>query len=301
VSGSGQAVAVAVVGSANLDLVVTADRRPEPGETLIGHSYTEAPGGKGANQALAAARVAVAHLIGHHGDDAAGRAVTRHLAGRGVGLSWFRPVGAPTGRALVFVTADAENSITVLPGANGELGAAHVVAGLTALRPGVVLAQCEIPMAAVAAAYEWCARNGARFVLNPSPLAAVPPEIVGGADLLILNAGEGRALAGLTSGPGHPAVPYAAASDARTLVRALLARTSRVVLTAGSDGAYIGEDGVVTHIPGRRVRVIDTTGAGDEFAGVLAGHVAHSQPLAAAVDAANDAAARVAALPRTAR
>ena len=296
-TGSGQAVAVAVVGSANLDLVVTADRRPEPGETLIGDSYTEAPGGKGANQALAAARVAPTHLIGHPGDDAAGRAVTRHLAGRSVGLSWFRPVSAPTGRALVFVTADAENSITVLPGANRELDAAHVAAGLTALRPGVVLAQCEIPMPAVAAAYEWCARNGARFVLNPSPLDAVPPEIVGGADLLVLNVGEARALAGLPSGRGHPA----AASDAPTLVRALLARTGRVVLTAGSDGAYIGEDGVVTHIPGKRVRVIDTTGAGDEFAGVLAGQVAHSQPLAAAAAAANDAAARIAALPRTAR
>jgi multiple sugar transport system permease protein/putative chitobiose transport system permease protein len=187
-------------------------------------------------------------------------------------------------------------SITVLPGANRELGAAHVTDGLTALRPGVVLAQCEIPMAAVAAAYQWCTRNGARFVLNPSPLTAVPPEIAAGADLLILNVGEARALAGLP-----PGTPDASAPDAGTLVRALLARTRRVVITTGSDGAYIGEHGAVAHIPGKRVRVVDTTGAGDEFAGVLAGQVAHGQPLAAAAAAANHAAARIAALPRTAR
>lgn len=205
---------------------------------------------------------------------------------------------APTGRAFVFVTPDAENSITVLPGANRELDAAHVSDGLDDLRPDVVLAQCEIPMPAIAAAYEWCKRSGAWFVLNPSPVTAVPPQIVAGADLLVLNAGEARSLTALTAAPDPDGEP---ASSGAALVRALLALTRRVVLTAGSDGAYIGERGVVTHVRGQRVNVVDTTGAGDEFAGVLAGRVARGEPLAAAAAAANQAAARIAALARTAR
>jgi ribokinase len=296
-TGRAQAV-VGVVGSANLDLVVTVGRRPEPGETVFGDSYTEAPGGKGANQAIAAARVAPAHLIGQVGNDAAGLAITRHLGERGVGVSRCGVANAPTGRAFVFVTSDAENSITVLPGANRELSAPHVSAGLEDLRPDVVLVQCEIPMPAVAAAYEWCKRNGARFVLNPSPVTAVPPEIVAGADLLVLNAGEARRLAARTAAPDPDNEP---ASSAVRLVRALLSPTRRVVLTAGSDGAYIGEHGVVTHIQGQRVSVIDTTGAGDEFAGALAGWVARGEPLVSAAAAANQAAARIAALARTTR
>jgi ribokinase len=289
---------IAVVGSANLDIVIAVGRRPSAGETVLGDSCTEVPGGKGANQAIAAARVASAHLIGHVGDDEAGRTIARHLAHRDVGLSCLHVAAASTGRAFIFVTPDAENSITVLSGANRELDATSVSEGLQALRPSVVLAQCEVPLPAVTAAYEWSRRSGARFVLNPSPVLALPPEVVAGTDTLIVNGGEARALAGLPAdpGPGDELV-----RDAESLVRELLSDTRRVVLTAGADGAYIGERGAVTHIPGLRVHATDTTGAGDEFAGVLAGRLACGDSLVMAASAANQAAARTATLARTAR
>jgi ribokinase len=289
---------LAVVGSANLDIVIAVGRRPRAGETVFGDSCASVPGGKGANQAIAAARVASAHLIGHVGDDEAGRTITRNLAQRGVGLSRLHVAAAPTGRAFIFVTPDGENSITVLPGANAELDATSVSEGLKDLRPSVVLAQCEVPLLAVIAAYEWCRQSGARFVLNPSPVPALPPEVVAGADTLIVNGGEARALAGFPAAlnPGDELV-----RDAESLVHELLADTRRVVLTAGADGAYVGERGAVAHIPGLRVHATDTTGAGDEFAGVLAGRLACGDSLAMAASAANQAAARTAALARTAR
>lgn len=291
---------VAVVGSANLDLVAHTERAPEAGETVLGTRFEVIEGGKGANQAIAAAAHAPTAFVGCVGDDDAGRRLREHLTASGVRVDHVATGAQPSGHALITVAGDGENRIVVVPGANRELTVAHVVDVLTALRPAAVLCQLEIPLDAVTAAARWARAHGAVFLLNPSPMRDLPLELLDLVDVLLVNTGEARAMlaqreAAGTSTPNGNETPVA-------LVSALRSHGQTVVVTAGADGvAYATPGTAPTHVPAKPVRVVDTTGAGDTFAGALAALLAQGADLAAAVREANAAAARVVAMPRERR
>jgi ribokinase len=280
---------VAVVGSANLDIVIESPYRPAGGETVLGLSLVETPGGKGANQALAAARVGPTVFIGQVGPDAAGERLIATLTAAGVDVDHLQVAGTHSGRAYITLTPDGENSIIVLPLANSELDAARATAALDDTRPALVLTQLEIPLEVVEAAADWCERRAVRFVLNPSPVALVAARVLAAADPLIVNRGEAQSILGTDC------------ADGEVLARRLAGRARSVVVTAGPEGAVIAEGGTVLRIPGAQVTVLDTTGAGDTFAGTLAAHLAAGRPLTEAAQLANVEAARIIQLPRAAR
>ena len=254
------AQAVAVVGSLNLDLVVRVARPPGPGETVTGSDVFRNPGGKGANQAVAAARLGrrVA-MVGCVGDDAAGRELLESLTGAEVDTARVRVVdGVPSGTAFITVADDGENQIVVSPGANARLTAADVAAAGAALAAAAVtLLQLEVPLEAVAAA---AGAAGGRVVLNPAPVRDLPEDLLAKVDVLVPNRVELAQLAGA----GVPET----VEDAATLAGRLPARA--VVVTLGGDGALVVEDGRVGHVPAVPVRPVDTTAAGDAFCGGLA-------------------------------
>jgi len=289
---------VAVVGSVNLDLVARVREFPRAGETVLGSEYHEAPGGKGLNQALGAVRRAATALVGAVGDDPVGDRVVAHAAGRGLDVTGVHRTAGLTGRALITVAPDGENVIVVAPLANGELTAGHVTTELDRVAPDVVLAQYEIGEAPLRAAAEWCAAHDARFVFNASPVRPVGLDLLRACDPVVVNAAEGLALlrasealrprdtsdvAALVSGGGawRPA----------DVARRLLEVCPSAVVTAGGSGAFVADAEGVEHVEGSsRVVAVDSTGAGDEFAGVLAAELAGGATLRAAARAANDAA-----------
>ncbi|MFJ1598228.1 ribokinase [Streptomyces sp. NPDC088261] len=278
---------VAVVGSANLDLVAHTPRRPAPGETVLGTGYSEHPGGKGLNQAAAAATVTTTSFVGRRGSDEAGRVLEAELVRRGVDTSQFLAVAGPSGHALITVTPDGENSITVLPEANHLLLPDDVTRALDVLVPRVVLTQQEIPLAATGAAARWARTHGVRLMLNASPSAALPEEILAAADPLVVNLTEAHFLTA-TDTP----------SDA---ARILAKRCVSVVITLGSDGSLVVENGRTTHLPAPRLTAVDTTGAGDMFAGVTAARLARGTGLVEAAHHATQAAAQAIQTPRSSR
>jgi ribokinase len=243
---------IAIVGSINLDVVVEVERHPVPGETVLGGDRLELPGGKGANQAVAAARLgADVVFVGRVGDDDAGRRLRDGLAAECVDVTHVRvDPSAPTGMALIAVDGAGENTIVVSSGANARVSAADVEAASEVLaRAAVTLVQHEVPSDAVAAAL---AVGGGTVVLNPAPARPVVAPV----DVLVPNRGELEALAGR-------------AGDPVELARSLDAARA-VVVTLGSEGAVVIEGERVDRIPAPRVDVVDTTGAGDAFCGALA-------------------------------
>lgn len=283
--------AVAVVGSANLDLVIGVDQTPAPGETRLGSAYSETPGGKGLNQALAAARIAPTSFVGVVGTDPAGAELSACLNRNGVGTEHLRQEAVPTGRAVVVVTSDGENSIVVLPMANTALRPEQVTQALDSEQPTVVVCQLEIPLGSVVAAEQWCISRGARFVLNPSPVAQLPAHLLKVADPLVVNRAEAEAVLGVDSG----------LRSGTELAAVLAQRASSVVVTGGGNGAWVAGQGESFHVPGLNVQVTDTTGAGDVFTGTLAAHLALGAALGDAVRLANLEAARIVQLDRSAR
>ncbi|MET3923186.1 ribokinase [Arthrobacter sp. UYEF20] len=282
---------VAVVGSAKLDLVIEVGRPPEAGETVLGSAYSETPGGKGLNQATASARITTTSFIGAVGTDTAGKYLTDRLLSGAVGIGQLRRVDLPTGRAIVVVTPEGENSIIVLPMANSALQPDHVGQALTVEGPSVVMCQLEIPIESVAAAESWCVKNDARFILNPSPVADIPPVLLNSADPLVLNRTEAEELLGAAHG----------LHTGSELAQLLAAQAKSVVVTGGSSGAWVVDQRQTGHIPGLDVPVKDTTGAGDTFTGTLAAHLALGAELIDAVTHANAEAARIVQLDRLAR
>jgi ribokinase len=274
---------VVVVGSANVDLVVDVDRRPAPGETVLGRGHRRFPGGKGANQAVAAARAgARVALVGCVGDDASGDDLLAELAGAGVDTTVVRRVpGVTTGTAFITLTPDGENSIIVSPGANGHLDRAAVEAAAPAIAAAaVVCAQLEVPLEGVRRGLELARRAGALTVLTPAPAVPGARELLGLADVLVPNLGEARALA------GDPA------ASPRDVARRLLGLgAGAVVLTLGAQGVVLDTPQGTSELPARQMgEVIDTTGAGDTLAGVLAALLAEGASVADAVRVAVDAA-----------
>ena len=252
--------AVAVVGSLNLDLVIRVAELPGPGETVTGGDLFRNPGGKGANQAVAAARLGrrVA-MVGRVGDDEAGRVLLGSLEADAVDTSQVKVLdGVPSGTAFITVSEDGENQIVVSPGANARLTAGDVAAAKAALGgAAVTLLQLEVPLAAVAAAARTA---GGTVVLNPAPVRDLPAELLADVDVLVPNRVE---LAQLAEG----AVPESVAEAVRLAGR-LPARA--VVVTLGADGCLVVEDGDAAHVPAVPIRAVDSTAAGDAFCGGLA-------------------------------
>jgi ribokinase len=267
---------VLVLGSANADLVVEVERRPLGGETVLGGDTVVMPGGKGANTAVAAARVgASVSMVGAVGSDQYGELLRSSLASSGVRTEFVRTSDRPTGIAYITVTPDGENSIVVAPGANGDVAPSDV--DRLPADFAVLVCSLEVPVPTVEHAVAWAARNGIRPVLNLSPVASLSPDVLAQLDVLIVNEHEAAALAPSFEG--------------------LLALGPRsAVITLGARGAAVVTSGGVVEVSAPVVKAVDTTGAGDAFAGALAARLALGDSL---VDAARYA-GRVAATSVTA-
>ena len=245
---------VAVVGTLNMDVVVTVDVRPGVGETVLGSSVRERCGGKGANQAIARST--------------------------GVDVTYVGVEGDTSGRAFIEVDASGDNRIVVIPGANSLLSAGAVVTALDALDPHVVLTQLESPRAVTESVARWCTHHRRRFVLNPSPVAPLPEQVLAAADPLVVNEHEARAYAGIGTDIAGALLKYTASAvitlGARGVIVATPERTSSIAVIPAAEG-------------------VETTGAGDHFAGVLAIRLAEGEDLHnAATHAAHSATAFIA-------
>jgi ribokinase len=272
---------VVVVGSVNVDLVVSVGQLPRAGETVAGGTFARHGGGKGANQAVAAARAgAEVAMVGAVGDDEMGHEALEELAGEGIDTTHVaRLDGVPTGVALIVVDEAGENQIAVASGANAALDTPAVERGLAALldsRDGLVLLGNEVPEAAVAAGLRAARAAGWQVVLNPAPARPAGADL--GGVVLTPNADEARTLA--------------AEADVEAAARVLAARTSAPVLvTLGADGALLLDSDELQRHPAPPVSVVDTTGAGDTVNGALAAELAAGRPLTDAVRFALAAAA----------
>ncbi|MGW0086145.1 ribokinase [Streptomyces sp. NPDC003393] len=263
-----------VVGSANADLVIGVERRPAAGETVLGSDLAVHPGGKGANQAVAAARLgARTALLARVGDDAHGRLLLDSQRAAGVDPVGVLVGGAPTGVALITVDPSGDNSIVVSPGANGRLTPEDVRAAAGLLRASrVVSAQLEIPLETVVEAVRNLA-SGSRFVLNPSPPRPLPEELLRACDPLIVNEHEAKVILGGEEAGDTP----------EDWARALLARGPRsVVVTLGAEGALVASAEGTARVPSVKVEAVDTTGAGDAFTAALAWRLGAGASLAEA-------------------
>ncbi len=256
---------ILVIGSINMDLVVGVERFPNPGETLTGTRFSTVPGGKGANQAMALAKLGVpVSMAGRVGQDGFGDEYLQHFAGAGVDAALVERSDQPTGVALIEVDASGENRIVVAPGANRDANGAWIRGLLPRIaKSSIVLMQLEIPMEAVLLAAREVHRNGGLLVLDPAPMQPMPEELLSLAAVLTPNEHELKALT----------PDLAADAPAEERLRALMARGAGCVLhKRGAHGAYLCTDGQIEHIPAYRVTAVDTTAAGDSFnAGLAAG------------------------------
>lgn len=270
---------IVVIGSANQDYLLRVPAVPAPGETTLAHTMRRSPGGKGANQAVAAARLgADVRFVGCVGDDDDGALLLRELRAEGVTTTDVEIIGRePTGIALVMVDDSGENSIVVVPGANFALTAARVQRVLVRQpRDAVVLIQAEVPVAIVTATSRAAREAGARLVLNLAPYVALEDQALAPCDPLVVNESEAAALTGRAASTPE---------DALEVARDLLARCRSVVLTLGAQGAVWASPTGAGHVPAPAVAdVVDTTGAGDAFAGALAVRLASGRSLEDAVE-----------------
>ena len=279
---------VVVVGSINEDVELFVPRAPRPGETLTATRTSRHAGGKGANQAVAAARAgARVRMIGRIGADPAGARMLEALRSERVDTHAVAALpGVPTGTAYITVTADGENTIVLERGANARLSPADVAADRDALAgAAVMLAQLEVPIDTVTAAVCAARDAGVRAVVTLAPAQEVPAELLAGLDPLLVNEHEAAILLGGAGGGGGEGRDVAA--DAEECARRLLGLGPRsVVITLGAAGAVVADGSRVWRVPAVAVdEVVDTTGAGDAFAGALASALAGGARLADAVSA----------------
>ena len=276
---------VFVAGSINMDVVATASRHPRIGETVAGNAVRYFPGGKGANQAVAAAKLgAPTTLIGRIGKDAFGDQLKTFLAAQGIDLTFVRETaGVHTGTAIITV-ANADNTIVVIPGANATVTAAEVVAP-TLAKGDIAVSQFEIPLPTISAFFKRARAGGATTILNPAPATQFDAEMLDLVDILILNESE---LGFLTKAELRDTD-----DDARFIEAARLLQTGKdkiVCVTLGRRGVLALIDGQPLIISGRAVRAVDTTGAGDCFVGAVAAQLAGGRSIGDALDYANVAA-----------
>ena len=276
---------VFVAGSINMDVVATAERHPRIGETVTGDAVLYFPGGKGANQAVAAAKLgAPTTLIGRLGKDAFGDELKTFLAAQGVDLSLVQQTSeAHTGTALITI-ANADNTIVVIPGANALVSATDVAA--VALAKGdVAVSQFEIPLPAIGAFFGRARAAGATTILNPAPAIEAEHELLDLVDILILNESELGFLAKTEFRDTDDPACFIEA------VRSLQAGKDKTIcVTLGKRGVVALIDGNPLIIPGHIVKAVDTTGAGDCFVGAVAAQLAGGKSIQNALDYANSAA-----------
>jgi ribokinase len=275
---------VLVAGSINMDVVATAERHPRIGETVAGDAVLYFPGGKGANQAVAAAKLGAATtLIGRLGKDSFGQELRIFLAAQGVNLSFVKDTAeAHTGTAIITV-ADTDNTIVVVPGANARVSPEDVAA--TALAKGdVAVSQFEIPQATIAAFFKRARAAGATTILNPAPAGKFDSGLLDLVDVLILNETE---LGFLTDRELCDSDDSDRFIDA---ARSLAAGDKLICVTLGRRGVLALTGGEPLLVAGREVKAIDTTGAGDCFVGALASQLAGGSSLRDALGYANAAA-----------
>lgn len=267
---------VVVVGSSNIDLTALVDRLPARGETLLGRQVMQSFGGKGANQAVAAARAgATVGFLSKVGSDANGALIEQHLAAQGLSrMVLLRDAEAQTGIAMILVDAAGNNQIVVVPGSNQHLTPADVRqhAGLIS-GARVLLVQMEIPIETVQECLRLAKRHGLLTILNPAPACSLLPEFVRMVDVLTPNEREACVLSGVTD----------SAEAAEVLVRG---GVGTVVVTRGAEGAVISRGKEVIPVPAFVVEAVDSTGAGDAFNGALACALAEGMPIEAAVEMA---------------
>ncbi|NRR32244.1 ribokinase [Oxalobacteraceae bacterium] len=309
---------IVVIGSINMDLVLRVPRMPAPGETLAGASFTTIPGGKGANQAVACARLGTAPvaMVGCIGDDGFGASMRAALRADGIDDSHVSTTaGTSTGVASILVDDAGQNSIVIVGGANALLTPAHIDAARGLIeRASIVVLQLEVPMETVAHAIKLAHGLGKTVVLNPAPAQSLPPSLLALVDYLVPNEIEAAMLVGDTQGaggapetrganPGYdpsglgvpvktPALALGSSMQSATAAQALLAQGSRTVLiTLGPDGVYAADASGAHLYPAQPVRAIDTTAAGDTFIGGLVAALASGAALPDAISRGQRAAA----------
>jgi ribokinase len=275
---------VFVAGSINMDVVATADRHPKVGETVAGREVLYFPGGKGANQAVAASRLgAKTTLIGRLGKDAFGAELRTFLGAQGVDLSSVREADTHSGTAIITVAAS-DNTIVVIPGSNA-LVSADDVAAVPLAKGDVAVSQFEIPLPTIAAFFQRARAAGATTLLNPAPAQRMSGELLALVDILVLNETELGFLAGTELTDDDEAAKIIA------VARKLQARGDQTIcITLGKRGVLALAGGEELTVPGRVVKAVDTTGAGDCFVGALASQLADGVALRPALAFANAAA-----------
>jgi ribokinase len=277
---------IVVLGSINMDLVIRCAHLPRPGETIIGKSCTEVPGGKGANQAVAAARAGGAvTMIGRVGDDAFSARLLANLKNENVNTDSVKPaLDCPSGVAVVAVDDHGENAIMVVPGANGRLCSDDVAHAAGLIRQAdLLLIQLEVPLDTVAAAISVAQQSEVPVILNPAPMPASLPDELIRVDVLCPNQSEASVIL------GKRVESIEDACEAATQIRAR--GVDNVIVTLGSSGAVVADQSGVRHIAPFEVTAVDTTAAGDAFAGALAVRLARGDPLSTAAQFASAAGA----------
>ena len=279
---------VIVLGSTNLDQIGTVSRLPRPGETVSGKDFSMAPGGKGANQALAARRAGA--TVSHHsavGNDAFAALALDLLKEDGVDLSGVATADTHTGIAMILVDTEGENVIAVLPGANATVGAAQIERALAGRGPGdILMLQQEIPVETNRTALEQAKRQGVTTILNIAPYIPETPTLAPLASILIANETEFALLAGDFGDQLEQAMLRLATEHSQT-----------IIVTLGADGARIASDGRLISVPSWPVDVVDTVGAGDTFCGYLAASLEAGADLESAARRAAKAASIACTLP----
>jgi ribokinase len=297
---------IVVLGSLNVDLVVTVPRLPQPGETVLGDRLGSYPGGKGANQAVAAARLGgQVAMVGRVGNDSFGAELIENLDRNRVDSSGVdRDPAAPTGAALIYVEDGGQNMIVVAPGANATVGPGDAQRAVARLRPGdLLIVQLEIPIAVIERAVQAARRAGAFIVLNAAPAQRLQPRLLSQLDALVVNEREANALVVNEREANALADREQSPEAAAAALRAAGPRIA--IITLGASGSLFCDETGVHRVEPFAVESIDSTGAGDAFMGALAVALAAALPSAAAVRFANAAGAAAtsslgaqAALPR---
>jgi ribokinase len=284
-------VNIVVLGSINIDFMVRAPRIPRSGETILGSDFFTSPGGKGANQAVAAGRLgASTKMIGRVGGDVFGAKIVRSLESDGIDASAVAiDAEAETGTALITVADDGANSIVVVPGANASVGRQELAALESVIeQTDVLMLQLEIPIEVVETAASMAAMAGVTVILDPAPARPLTDELLGRCSWITPNGHEAEILAG-----------FAVASDESVIeaARELLARgADQVVITLGDRGCYYAFAGEGFFVDAPRIDAIDTVGAGDAFNGALAVGLAQRRPVKEVLVAACSAGARASSL-----
>ena len=267
-----------MLGSANMDIVFSVDRIPMPGETLLASNSAKYAGGKGLNQAVAAARSG-GHttFLGALGNDDDGRTLAAVMADAGINGALVRPSTEPTGQAFIVVADNAENTIIVASGANATVAELTGAERAAIEGSSVLLMQLEVPLDTVVVAATLAAAAGTTVMLNAAPARELPDELIGALDYLIVNEHEACLIGG---------------SDDLTVASARLAcRVDNLIVTLGGDGSVLYHSGSeVARVPARVVTALDTTGAGDTYCGAFAAAIAEGKTLAHAATFATAAA-----------